>query len=168
MDPCSCQFGRRGYNQEQDIELIPPQRFKVISWLITHRVVPTGERLGKTGSMSNCKACGVSLEDIAHCLWSCSRAQEVVSIATIVWLATESATWFHGWNGNSRSLKVVHGTVQPSAQGGSFYIHERYVAIWFLVVGLIVWQVWVSKCKESFRNKRTQSVESLMWFSANQ
>ena len=107
--------------------------------------------------MSNCKACGASLEDIAHCLWSCPRAQEVwtrtlrilarwgvevqVSSATVVSLATELATWFHGWNGNRPSLKVVNGTTQPATQGDSFYIQEWYVDVWFLVV----WQVWVSR-----------------------
>ena len=133
--------------------------------------------------MSNCKACGASLEDIAHCSWSCLRAQEVwarsirilarcgvdvhVSSVTTIWLATESTAWFHGWNGNSPSLKVVHGIVQPSTQGGSFYIHERYVDIWLLVAGLIVWQVWVSRCKETFTGKWTPLVESSMmiWFN---
>ena len=54
-----------------------PERVKVFLWLITHRVVPTREWLGKRRGMINCKACGASLEDIAHCLWSCPRAQEV-------------------------------------------------------------------------------------------
>ena len=38
---------------------------------------------------------------------------------------------------------------------------------WLLVVGLIVWQVWVSRCKETFSGKRTPSVESLImiWFN---
>ena len=54
-----------------------------------------------------------------------------------------------------------------SAQGGSFHIHERYMDIWLLVVGLTAWQVWVSKCKETFSGKRTPSAESLMmiWFN---
>ena len=75
-----------------------------------------------------------------------------VSSAVVVWLATKSAAWFHGWNGNSPSLKVVNGTFQHAAQGDSFYIQERYVDVWFLVVGLTVWQVWVSRCKESFND----------------
>ena len=33
----------------------------------------------------------------------------------------EPAMWLHAWNGNS-PLKVVHGTVQPSTQGG-FILH---------------------------------------------
>ena len=90
-----------------------------------------------------------------------------VSSVTIIWSATKLVVWFHGCNGNSHSLKVVHGTVQPSTQGGSFYIHERYVDIWLLVVGLTVWQVWVSRCKETFTGKRTPPIESLMmlWFN---
>ena len=67
----------------------------------------------------------------------------------------------------SPSLKVMHGTVQPSAQGGSFHIHERYVDIWLLLVSFTVWQVWVSRCKETFSGKRTPPAESLMmiWFN---
>ena len=134
--------------------------------------------------MSNCKACGASLEDIAHCLWSCPRAQEVwtrslrilarcgvevqVSSAEVVWLATESATWFHEWNENSPSLKVVNGTLQPTAQGDSFYIQERYIDVWFLVVDCTVWQEWVSRCKKLFTGKRTPSTESLMTISTLQ
>ena len=74
---------------------------------------------------------------------------------------------FTGWNQNGPSLKVVHGIVQPSPQGDSFYIQERYVDIWFLVAGLTIWQVWVSRCKESFTGKRTPSTGSLMmiWFN---
>ena len=114
-----------------------PERVKVFFWLIIHRVVPTGEWLMKRGGMIDCKACVVSFEDIAHCLWSCLRAQEVwtrsirilarcginvqVSSATTIWLATESAVWFHAWNGNG-SLNVVHGTIQPSTHGG-FILH---------------------------------------------
>ena len=117
-----------------------PERVKVFFWLITHRVVPTREWLGKRGGMSSCKACNASLEDIPHCLWSCPRAQEVwtrslriltrcgadvhVSSAIVTWLATESAAWFQGWNGNS-PLKVMQGIVQPLAQGGAFDLHER-------------------------------------------
>ena len=71
-----------------------------------------------------------------------------VSSAVVVWLSTKSTAWFHGWNGNNPSLMVVNGTVQPAAQGDPFYIHEWYVDVWFLVVGLTVWQVWVSRCKE--------------------
>ena len=39
--------------------------------------------------------------------------------------------------------------------------------IWLLVVGLTVWQVWVSRCKETFSGKRTPLIESLMviWFN---
>ena len=37
--------------------------------------------------------------------------------------------WFHGWNGNSPSLKVVYGIIQPSTQGGSFHTQEWYVDI---------------------------------------
>ena len=104
--------------------------------------------------MSDCKACRVSLEDITHYLWSFLRAQEVwmrslriltrcgvevrVSSAVVVWLATESVALFHGWNGNNPSLKVMNGTIQPAAQGDSFYIQERYVNVWFLMVGLTV------------------------------
>ena len=159
-----------------------PERIKVFFWLITHRAVPTGEWLGNRGGMSGCKACNASLEDIAHCLWCCPRAQEIwlrslrilarfgvevhVSSATVTWLATQSASWFHRWNGNSPSLKVMQGSVQP-AQGGSFVLQERYVDIWLLVVGLTVWQVWVSRCKETFTGKRTPPAENLMmiWFN---
>ena len=35
------------------------------------------------------------------------------------------------------------------------------------MVGLIVWQVWVSRCKEVFTGKRTPSVESLMMILFN-
>ena len=49
-----------------------------------------------------------------------------VSNATVTWLTTESVAWFQGWNGNS-SLKVMQGTIQPSAQGGSFHIQEWYL-----------------------------------------
>ena len=54
-----------------------------------------------------------------------------------------------------------------SAQGGSFHIQERYVDIWLLVVGLTAWQVWVSKCKETFSGKRTPQSKRLMmiWFN---
>ena len=67
---------------------------------------------------------------------------------------------------HSPSLKVMHGSVQP-AQGGSFVLQERYVDIWILVVGLTVWQVWVSRCKETFTGKRTPPAENLMmiWFN---
>ena len=54
-----------------------------------------------------------------------------VSSAVVVWLATKSAAWFHGWNGNSPSLKVVNGTFQHAAQGDSFYIQERYMMLGF-------------------------------------
>ena len=89
-----------------------------------------------------------------------------VSSAAVVWLTTESVAWFPRWNGNSPSLKVVNGIIQPATQGDSFYIQERYVDVWFLMVGLTVWQVWVSKCKEAFTGKRS-SAESLMmiWFN---
>ena len=89
------------------------------------------------------------------------RGSGHVSSAAVTWLATESASWFQGWNGNSPSLKVMQGSVQP-VQGGSFVLQERYVDIWLLVVGLTVWQVWVSKCKETFTGKRTPPVENLM------
>ena len=85
------------------------------------------------------------MEDITHCLWSYPRTQEVwtrnlrilaqcgidvhVSSTTTIWSVIELVAWFHGWNGNNPSLKLVHGIVQPSTQGGSFYIHERYVDI---------------------------------------
>ena len=49
-----------------------------------------------------------------------------VSSATVTWLATQSASWFHRWNGNSPSLKLMQGSVQP-AQGCSFVLQERYV-----------------------------------------
>ena len=75
-----------------------------------------------------------------------------VSSAAVTWLATQSASWFHRWNGNSPSLKVTHGSVQP-AQGGSFVLQERCVDICLLVVGLTVWQLWVSRCKETFTGK---------------
>mgnify|MGYP006889202883 CR=1 FL=1 len=52
-----------------------------------------------------------------------------VSSAIVVWLATELAAWFHGWNGNIPSLKVGNETVQPAAQGDSFYIQERYIDV---------------------------------------
>ena len=88
-----------------------------------------------------------------------------VSGATVTWLATQSASWFHRWNGNSPSLKLMQGSVQP-AQGCSFVLQERYVDIWLLVVGLTVWQVCVSRCKETFTGKRTPLAENLMmiWF----
>ena len=52
-------------------------------------------------------------------------------------------------------------------KGGSFVLQERYVDIWLLVVGLTVWQVWVSRCKETFTGKRTPPAENLMmiWFN---
>ena len=67
--------------------------------------------------MSNCKACGASLEDITHCLWSCPHAQEVWkrSLKFLARCGVEVQV-------SSHSLKVVHGTVQPLAQGSSFYI----------------------------------------------
>ena len=40
--------------------------------------------------------------------------------------------------------------MELSTQGGSFYIQERYMDILLLVAGLTGWQVWVSRCKESF------------------
>ena len=45
--------------------------------------------------------------------------------------------------------------------------YQIYVDVWFLVVGLTVWQVWVSRCKELFTEKRTPSAESLImiWFN---
>ena len=81
-------------------------------------------------------------------------------------LTIESASWFQGWNGNSPSLKVMQGSVQPT-QGDSFILQERYVDIWLLVVGLTVWQVWVSRCKETFIGKRTPPTENLrmIWFN---
>ena len=90
-----------------------------------------------------------------------------VSSASVTWLATESVAWCQGWNGNNPSLKVIQGIVQPSAQGDSFHIQERYVHIWLLVVGLTTWRVWVSKCNETFSCKRTPPAESLMmiWFN---
>ena len=94
------------------------------------------------------------------------RAEVHVSSAVVTQLATESAAWFQGWNGNS-PLKVMQGIVQPLAEGGSFHIQQRYVDIQLLVVGLTAWQVWVSNCKEAFSGKRTPAPQSLMmiWFN---
>ena len=62
---------------------------------------------------------------------------------------------------------VKQGSVQPATQGGLFFLQERYVDIWVLVVGLTVWQVWVSRCKETLAGKRTPPAENLMmiWFN---
>ena len=168
------------------MELIPSRADQSV-FLVNHPLgCPNGrvawEPLGNRGGMSGCKACTANLEDIAHCLWCCPRAQELwlrslrilarfgvevhVSSAAVIWLATQSASWFHRLNGNSPSLKVMQGSVQP-AQGGSFVLQERFVDIWLLVVGLTVWQVWVSRCKETFTGKRTPLAENLMmiWFN---
>ena len=59
----------------------------------------------------------------------------------------------------------MQGTVQP-AHGGSFFLHECVMDIWLLVVGFTIWQVWVSRCQETFAGKRNPTAENLMmiWF----
>ena len=52
-----------------------------------------------------------SIRIVAQC-----RVDVHVSSTLVIWLATESAMWFHGWNGNSPHVKVnlqckkVHST----------------------------------------------------------
>ena len=107
------------------VDLIFVDRSRSKIW-ITHQAVPTREWIGKRGGMIICKACSASLKDIAQCLWSCPRAQEVwtrslrilarcgpdvhVLRTTVTWLATESAMWFQGWNGNSplKSIEIYY------------------------------------------------------------
>ena len=147
------------------MELIPPREGQCV-FLVNHPSSYSNQRVDcdKCG-MSNCKACNTSLEDIAHFQWSCLQAQEVWTrssrSATFVWLPTESAAWFHGWNGNS-PLNLVHGTLQPSTLGGSFYIQEQYEdnlatsgrPYSLASVGI--------KMQESFIGKRAPPAESLM------
>ena len=50
------------------------------------------------------------LKNLVRC-----KVEVQVSSVTVIWLATESNALFHGLNGNSPSLKVVNGIVQPKA-----------------------------------------------------
>ena len=44
-----------------------PEKIKVWLWLLSHKAVLVGEKLGSRGGEHGCKLCGHALESIFHC-----------------------------------------------------------------------------------------------------
>ena len=54
-----------------------PRKITYFLWLLAHKGLPVGSWLRQIGQEGLCQICLEAEESPKHCLWSCTRAQEV-------------------------------------------------------------------------------------------